>query len=238
MSDNETVTQLMKNGLSPSENRIRLLIEKNLDAVIAELSSDFQAAINATAEAAKLITDNIKKQATADFQALTARIEEVEKRQQYEAERARLQAASTTPNIPVSPSLVTLKIGLDKTVPAEKHEPLFKAMNDVLQHVDRAKTTAEVQRLLYRASDEACRYAGKRGPARSVVHFEKKDVILSGAGLLAAGVAAGVVGTVTARAVRNRRSAKSARVEAFPESRTSAIDTTAEDVSYEVVQEA
>ena len=234
METKETVN-VMSNGLSPSENRIRLLVEKNMDDVIEGFVTDFNAALNETADAVKLMHQKLQVQATNDFQNLNARLREIEKRQEYEAARARMQSASTTSSLPVSPALINLKVDLDRTIPTERHDALFAEMSQLLKGIDGAKTTYEVQRLLYRAGDEASRYAGKKGPARSCVHFSKRDVIINGGALLAAGVAIGVAGTLTARTLKSRRSKGAPGQLGGSATKERVIDTTAVDVPFEVV---
>lgn len=188
MSDNE---ELSTSDLTPSENRIRVVIEQHMNDVMEQAFDSLEKALNGLgADFSKRLNERLEEQKELSNKQREEN-KEREKRLRDHLDRIESKVANppgAAPSVPLPPNF-------EKVVPRERQVQFGAGLNETFTRLE-GKNAKEAQKLMYQAGDAMVRLMSVQGETVKFVHVEKKKAILSAGACVAVGIGLGVGGTL------------------------------------------
>ena len=185
----EVATVKLNNNLTLEEDRIRIVIESNLNATLAETFDNFQKAL-----------DDVLYKVNMRFETQTLQQREIDR---IVTERLAVLERQTA-NAPIVPFMP----GIDKVMNRKISEVLRGSARPVRVLGNRA-TPLNRQQSLYKAGDAVAALLNMPGAPKAHIHFDRTRAMSYGAAAVVAGVAVGIGGAVAVSRYKLKKAGKS-----------------------------
>lgn len=188
MADNEA---LSTSDLTPSENRVRVVVEKHLNDVMNQSYDSLEKALNDLgADFSKRLNERLEEQ-----NELSKKLREDQKEREKKLREHLDRIESKIELKPITGPTIPLPQNLSKVVPIERQAQLGAGLGKAFERLEN-KNAKEAQRVMYEVGDELVKLTSAQGEPVKFVHLEKKKVVLGAGACVAVGIGLGVGGTL------------------------------------------